>query len=252
METAILIFSAFSAAVLSGVFGMAGGLVLLAVYLALLPVPKVMMLHGLVMLVANVGRATIHRRHLLPSVVVTGVCMAPILGALFIYQKIVLPKELIYILVGLTSLIVWMPKSSFKFPMNRKRMAALPAGLSFSFTLSLGAAGPIIDALFLQSGLTRQQIMANKAFLQVLAHLSKVIVFGGLTLLLSQQGVWGISNTYTPVLLLGSLAASLVGTWVGVRILNRMSDEFFRASSRYLITAISAYYIVVGIIRFFD
>lgn len=246
MVTATLIAAAFFASFLSGVYGMAGGLVLLAVYLALLPVPKVMLLHGLVMLVSNLGRATTHRQQIIPSVLITAMVLTPLLCWFFLHYQVVLPKSLIYLLVGLTSLIVWLPRSHFTLPLRRKRYAAIPAGASLSFTLSLGAAGPMIDALFLQSGLTRQQIMANKALLQVFSHSAKVVVFGGLGVLLMPEAFF---NAYTPVLLIGSLLAAQAGTWVGTRVLNRMSEDFFKSTSRTIITVIASYYIVLGLTR---
>lgn len=243
LETELmLIAAAFVASLLSGVYGMAGGLVLLAVYLNLLPVPKVMVLHGLVMLIANVGRATVNRKDLLPSVVISSLIVAPLLGFIFITYAIVLPKSIIYILAGLTSLVVWLPKDKLNFSFHKKRMAAIPATISTSTTLLIGAAGPIVDALFWQSKLSRQQIMANKAFLQVVSHSAKIVIFGGLSLTL-------IKSDYSPVLLIGSFWAAIGGTWAGSYVLTHMSNDIFRTTSRYLITAISAYYIGVGTYR---
>ncbi|NBV54780.1 MAG: hypothetical protein EBR79_03610 [Proteobacteria bacterium] len=243
METLLLITAAFVASLLSGVYGMAGGLVLLAVYLMFLPTAKVMLLHGLVMFVACAGRAVIARDQLLPSVLITGAVMAPLLCWFFISHEVVLPKPLIYILVGITSFIVWLPPSKFSIPVGKKRGASVPTAASLIFTLSLGAAGPMIDAIFLQSGLNRAKIMANKAFLQVLAHGSKIIVYGGLTLLAPDA----LQSTYTPLLLGGSLVAALAGTWAGNHILQQMSENFFTRTSRWLISAIAVYYVVQGV-----
>jgi uncharacterized protein len=238
----MLIAAAFVASLLSGVYGMAGGLVLMAIYLALLPVPKVMVLHGLVMLVANVGRASLNRADLMPSVVISSLIVAPLLGALFVAYTIVLPKSIIYILAGLTSLVVWLPKDKLNFSFHKKRHAAIPAAISTSTTLLVGAAGPIVDALFWQSAMTRQQIMANKAFLQVMSHSAKIIIYGGLSFAV-------VKGQYSLVLLIGSFWAALAGTWVGSHILARMSNDIFRSTSKYIITAIAAYYIAMGSYR---
>jgi uncharacterized protein len=238
----LLIAAAFVASLLSGVYGMAGGLVLLAVYLALLPVPKVMVLHGLVMLVSNVGRATLNRNDILPSVVVSSLIVAPLLGALFVAYTIILPKAVIYILAGLTSLIVWLPQDKLNFSFHKKRLAAIPAAISTATTLLVGAAGPIVDALFWQSKLSRQQIMANKAFLQVVSHSAKIVIFGGLSIATVQAN-------YSLVLIIGSLWAAIAGTWVGSHLIKRMSNDIFRATSRYIITVIACYYIGMGLFR---
>src|SRR6476659_6524333 len=50
-------------AFLSGIFGMAGGLILIGVLLALLPVPDAMMLHGVTQLASNGWRALLWIKH---------------------------------------------------------------------------------------------------------------------------------------------------------------------------------------------
>ena len=61
---AALLFTVFMTSLLSGVFGMAGGVVLMGVFTALLPVAAAMVTHGAVQLIANGFRAVLHRRHL--------------------------------------------------------------------------------------------------------------------------------------------------------------------------------------------
>ena len=51
-------------AFLSGIFGMAGGLILMGVLLALMPVPAAMMLHGVTQLASNGWRAFLWRDHI--------------------------------------------------------------------------------------------------------------------------------------------------------------------------------------------
>ncbi len=62
MSIPLLTLAAFGTAVLSATFGMAGGLVLMGVYTAVLPVEAAMVLHGLTQLLANGLRAVVHVR----------------------------------------------------------------------------------------------------------------------------------------------------------------------------------------------
>src|SRR5215510_2750152 len=50
-------------AFLSGLFGMAGGLILIAVLLALLPLPAAMVLHAVTQMASNGWRALLWHRH---------------------------------------------------------------------------------------------------------------------------------------------------------------------------------------------
>src|SRR5688500_17001950 len=60
----MLVVVAFLTSVLSGVFGMAGGLLLMGVYAATLPVASAMVLHGATQIVANGSRAALLREHI--------------------------------------------------------------------------------------------------------------------------------------------------------------------------------------------
>ncbi len=51
-------------AFLSGIFGMAGGLVLIGVLLAIMPVPTAMALHAVTQMASNGWRALLWRRHI--------------------------------------------------------------------------------------------------------------------------------------------------------------------------------------------
>ena len=61
---AFLIVTAFLTALLSGIFGMAGGLVLMGALAFVLPVSAAFVTHGLLQLVANGWRAILHRQHI--------------------------------------------------------------------------------------------------------------------------------------------------------------------------------------------
>src|SRR5215468_1012579 len=67
---------------LSGIFGMAGGLILVGVLLVLLPVPDAMMLHGVTQMASNGWRGLLWFRHVRWSAVasyVTGCVIALVL-----------------------------------------------------------------------------------------------------------------------------------------------------------------------------
>ena len=63
----VLLLSAFATALLSGVFGMAGGLVLMGVLALILPVQAAFVTHGVLQLAANGWRALSNAWHRLRS-----------------------------------------------------------------------------------------------------------------------------------------------------------------------------------------
>ena len=58
----------FVTSLLSGIFGMAGGMVLMLVLLSLYSVPAAMVLHGLVQLTANGSRCFILKSHIITEI----------------------------------------------------------------------------------------------------------------------------------------------------------------------------------------
>src|SRR5262245_63370939 len=63
------IVAAFAAAVLStsflsGIFGMAGGMILMGILLAIMPLPAAMVLHGVTQMASNGWRAWLWRAHI--------------------------------------------------------------------------------------------------------------------------------------------------------------------------------------------
>src|SRR5210317_629072 len=62
---ALVTISAFATSVLSGIVGMAGGMVLLVILISLLPVSSAMVLHAATQFTANGSRALLLRKHIL-------------------------------------------------------------------------------------------------------------------------------------------------------------------------------------------
>src|SRR5512143_3413356 len=58
---AVLAASALVTSFISGILGMAGGMILMGILLALVPLPAAMMLHGITQLAANGWRALLWR-----------------------------------------------------------------------------------------------------------------------------------------------------------------------------------------------
>ena len=69
---------------LSGIFGMAGGMILVGILLVMMPVPEAMMLHGVTQLASNGWRGLLWWRYVRPGAAVTyiiGCLVAPMIGA---------------------------------------------------------------------------------------------------------------------------------------------------------------------------
>jgi uncharacterized membrane protein YfcA len=228
--SAVMVGTAF----LSGIFGMAGGLILMGVLLALLPVPAAMTLHAVTQMASNGWRAVLWYRYVTwRPVLVYAVGCGLALGAWTLVQ-FVPSKPLALLFLGVAPFATRLLPASYK----PDPMSALQGGLygfaCMSLMLMAGVAGPLLDQFFLGGGMERRTIVATKAVCQVLGHGLKLVYFGGL-----------IANAASvePLVAGVAIAASMLGTTLARRVLEAMSDAQYRRWADRIITAIAAYYI---------
>ena len=89
--------------------------------------------------------------------------------------------------------------------------------------------------------MTRHQVVATKAVAQFLGHVSKVIFFGGLAASASSE------NWPAFWLLIIAMAASLMGTTLGKKVLDRINDRIFFSWTQGIMLAVGALLIIRAI-----
>ena len=233
-----LLVAAFGTALLSSVFGMAGGLVLMGVLALILPVQAAFVTHGVLQLAANGARALLQRRHIRCSILAGYAVGALAASGLVVLLAFSPSRPLLFLCLGLTPLLTWLPGDRLRLDAERPAHAVL-AGLSVTgLNLTAGVAGPLLDVFFVRTTLSRHAVVATKAATQVLAHLAKTLVYGAA---LFRAG----GEAMPPAWVLGlALPLSFAGTHAGGRILDRLSDEGFRRWTRWIVTGIGAVYLV--------
>ena len=228
-----IIVMSFLTAALSGVFGMAGGLVLKGALALVLPVSATFVAHGILQLVANGWRAVLHRKHVdwrivglfaLGSFLIAGVV------AKIAYEP---TRATLFLFMGLAPMLIWLPQGWIKLDAARPGQALL-AGI----TTTGGVAGPLLDIFFVRTALTRHQIVATKAGTQVFSHLMKIVVYGAPLLALGGKGMppWWVFAFAVPL--------SMLGTVAGGFVLDRLSDVNFKRYLRLIVTVIGGVYLV--------
>ena len=243
---ALLLAATLLTAAISGVFGMAGGLILMGVLTWLTPVAVAMVLHGSIQMISNGSRAAFLWKHISWTVIgryLAGVALA-VAVLVFIAWR---PSEpVVFILLGLTPMVVWLPKERFHLDAQKPVHAALCGFLVQMLNTLAGVAGPLLDLFFVRTEMTRQAVVATKAATQVLAHAIKV-AFWGLPLVIGRDAVDAV--TFPPLwLFAGLVPLSLAGTWLGGRVLERMSDANFRKWTKWIVSVIGVVYLVRGIV----
>lgn len=232
MLTLLLALTALATALLSGVFGMAGGMILMGVFAALLPVPTAMVMHGGTQLISNVSRAYILRAHVYwrgffyyvgGSLVAYGVMQA----VRFTPEPLV-----VFLGLGLTPFIAALLPSAW-LDFERPRAAAMTGFQVALVQLIAGAAGPLLDIAFVDTRLNRNQVVATKAATQVFSHCLKLAYF------LPAVDAGEISWQLISAMFIATIAGTRLGTW----LLERMSEASFKRYSRGIVYAIGGAYL---------
>ena len=233
----LIIISALVTSLLSGLVGMAGGVVLMAVLVNILPVSSAMVLHGITQFTANGSRTLILRKHLMWRLLPGYILGASAAVAGFSALLFVPEASVVLILVGLFPWLARLqPKSS---ALNITRPASnIICGFSVtSAQLLAGAAGPLLDLFYLNSGLDRQTVVANKALTQTIGHLLRIFYYGAVISVATPLPNW---------LFLAAAIAAVIGTRLGTWLLARWDDQRFQKVSGQIILATGTICILQG------
>jgi uncharacterized protein len=225
-------------AFLSGIFGMAGGLILIGILLAIMPLPQAMALHAVTQMASNGWRASLwwHHIRLRPALSYMSGCVLAML--VWSLSRYVPGKALAMFMLGLTPFVARHALPSTLKPNAEKLSHGLAYGaVCMALVLLTGASGPLIDTYFLGGKLERREIVATKSFCQVLSHFMKLIYFGGIV---------DNAASVDPMMMAIAIAASIVGTTAARRILDAMNDKQFRDWATRIINCVSGYYVLQG------
>lgn len=236
---AVLAVSATVTSFISGILGMAGGLVLMGILLALLPLPAAMMLHGITQLASNAWRGFLWREHIDWRVFRGYLWGSLAMLALFATFQFVVSKPVALITMGLTPFLALLLPESLHLNVERRGHSSACGAICSILSLTAGVSGPILDVFFVRSKMTRHAVVATKATTQSLSHILKIVYFGGI--LTIGRGV------VEPWLGVMMVAFSVLGTSLSARVLERMSDASFRMWTRRVVMTIGVVYLASGV-----
>ena len=238
MILALIFATVFATSVLSGILGMAGGMILMAVLVASLGVTTAMVLHGAVQATANGSRAWFLRRYILWKILPAYVAGAGASVAVFTMLVFVPHPGLVMILVGTFPWAARLSKHLQGLDVTRPLTGFSCGFVVTSAQLLAGASGPLLDVFYLRSPLNRQQIVASKALTQTLGHVLKVIYYGLIVAITADLQTW-----VYPL----AMVIAVAGTRVGTNLLARWNDRDFQRISQVIILTIATVCIAQGL-----
>ena len=227
--------------IISGFLGMGGGMMLMVLYSMILPVKIAMILHGITQLSSNSFRAYLHKSHIKFKVLLPYFVGSILVFIIFRSFKFVPNLGVLYLMLGLFPFVSFIPKIAGFFSIT-KNNRPITCGLAVTAAqLLAGASGGILDIFFINSPLTRFQIIATKAFTQSLGHIVKLIYYLSL---ISLKDDIHILNLYMYLMV---IITAMCGTYIGKKILNCLSENNFRTISKGIILSIATSLIYKGI-----
>lgn len=224
---------------LSGIFGMAGGMILMGVLVATMSVPTAMVLHAITQISANGWRAMLLYKHIRWRICLRYIAGLTVAALLFGFIRFIPSRPLVLMVLGL------LPFISLALPPNiapqaDKRYGAEICGLlNGSVQFIAGVSGPLLDLFFVRSMMDRREVVATKAICQSLAHAAKLVYFGTLAGMAELE--------LDTIIIVISIAAAAGGTTMSRFVLERMSDTQFRRWTRAIILMIGTVFFIQGV-----
>ena len=229
MELIILIISAFITSSISAVIGMGGGIILLGIMAIIIPNGyMVIALHGIIQLISNTTRTFVFKTYLKKKLVkefLIGAIIGAGLSATIIFLLIKffevssaseIKVDFLKPLIGI--FIIWY--LFLKGPKKEKESKSFikVGSISGLASIFIGATGPLIAPFFLNSNLTKENIIANKAACQMITHLTKIPLF---------IFFFNVNYIQEYKLLLPLILAVFIGTNFGKKILDMIPEKLF-------------------------
>src|SRR5215831_16446046 len=219
---------------LSGVFGMAGGMILLGVLLNYFEVASAMILFSIIQMFANGWRALQWRDYVRWPIFTWYVLGSALAFAAMFAVSFVPNKMMVYLTLGLMPFAVELLPARAHPNIEWRGIPFITGALTTVVQVLSGIGGLFLDIFFQKSMLDRKTTNATKAVVQLLSHVIRATYF----ILLSPGSLDLPLAMCVPAVLL-----AIGGTMLAPFVLERMTDHGFRRGTRWIIFTVSTVYL---------
>jgi uncharacterized protein len=219
---------------LSGVFGMAGGMILLGVLLVYFDVTTAMVLFSIIQFAANGWRAVLWYRYVRWPIFFQYLVGAMVAFAALRLIAYVPDKATVYFLLGIMPFLVELLPRRAHPSLEWPGMPFISGALTTIVQFMSGVGGVFLDLFFQKSMLDRRTTVATKAVTQTFSHVLRAVYFG------SFGNLGNVLTWWT----FGAVVLAIAATSVTPYVIERMTDHGFRRWTRLVIYAISSVYLV--------
>ena len=231
LDAAVVVLAAAATSAMSAIAGFGGGMVLLLVMLFVLDPVVAVAVHGAVQLPSNASRAWRHRRAVDRRIVGAHAVLLLPGGLLGLAIADRLSRDVGRALIGTFAIVAtWRPGWLSPRPSGeiRPRDFVFVGGVQGVANIPIGATGPAVAPFFKAACDDRIAMIGTFAAAQTLGHAAKLAVIG----------LGDVGDHW--VLVIAAGAATVLGTNLGSRVLERMSDRRFDQIFRWTLTFMGA------------
>ena len=236
---AIILGAALFTSFVSSIFGMLGGLLLMAVLITIMSTGSAMVLHGLIQFVSNSYRAFLNRKAIQWRIISIFLIGAIAALCVLAFVSFVPNEATVLIALGLLPFISACVPNRLALDISRPYMPMLVGLIVVPVNVLTGVGGPILDIFFQRVSLTRHQVVATKAVIQALAHTTKIFYFGVL--------VGSTQNWPNAPLLFCAFFFTVIGTSAGKLVLDNLNDKAFFAWTSGIVMATGGLILIRGL-----
>jgi len=235
VSLAILGLTICATSFIAGIFGMAGGMILLGVLLVYFDVATGMVMFSALQFSSNVSRVAVWRKFILWPVFLQFALGSAVAFAIMRMVAFIPDKAVVYLVLGAMPFGVealprdWRPNIEWRF---------VPYAAGFLTTLVLlvaGSGGLFLDVFFQKSQLDRKTTVATKAICHTFGHVFRVGYFAPLGAATDVLPPWAIA---------AAVVLAVGATMLAPLVLNRMTDHGFRQWTRAIILAVCTTYLL--------
>jgi len=232
----IIVGGSFLAALCNAAFSAGGAMIVLAVTSTVLPVGAIVPIHSTLLIGSTSTRALFFWRDIdwkIARPFLIGSVVAVAIGSRLYVE---LPEKIIASAISIVMLIaIWLPEISWR---PKLRHPWTIVGFIHSLFSTLFAYGALLHAVILHTGLRRRQIVGTMAACLTAMQVLKIAGYA----------VNGFNYTPYFQVILFSIAAAFLGTWVGKLVIDRISEAWFRIVFRALVTVTALRLLYVGLV----
>lgn len=228
MTEILLGFLTFLTSTITGIVGLGGGMMLIAILPSFMPINAVIPVHGLTQLSSNFSRALFGYKDIQYEVI-PKFLIGSLLGVgLFAGIISLLSLEYVPFFMGAYILLsLWSAKFNDKIKKfeNYYIIGFFQSGLS----IVVGATGPLAMTLLLKDYGDKNKVVVTAAAIMSITHILKLIVFI----------YFGFVFFDYIGIIIAMIIGAIIGSWVGTKLRDKIDGKKFTMILKVLLTALA-------------